>query len=83
MAEVEIGIAEEDGQQTARFIRSPYTPRYVVKKAVRKALRTLISRSLALEEPLTFWRRNYFFNFSTYIYVYKMQIIQEPGTLEL
>ena len=30
---------------------------------------------------LTFWRRNYFFNFSTP--VYKMWIIQEPNTLEL
>jgi len=30
---------------------------------------------------LTFWRRNYFFNFSTP--VYKMWIIQEPDTLEL
>ena len=30
---------------------------------------------------LTFWGRNYFFNFSTP--VYKMWIIQEPNTLEL
>jgi len=30
---------------------------------------------------LTFWRRNYFFNFSTP--VYKMLTIQEPNTLEL
>ena len=30
---------------------------------------------------LTFWRQNYFLNFSTP--VYKMWIIQEPNTLEL
>jgi len=30
---------------------------------------------------LTFWRRNYFFNFSTL--VYKMWIIHEPNTLKL
>ena len=30
---------------------------------------------------INFWRRNYFFNFSTP--VYKMRIIREPNTLEL
>jgi len=36
---------------------------------------------LCSHPDLTFWRRNYFFNFSTP--VYKMLIIQEPNTLEL
>jgi len=36
---------------------------------------------IGLSTQLTFWRRNYFLNFSTP--VYKMRIIQEPNTLEL
>jgi len=39
------------------------------------------SSMLNMFRTLTFWHRNYFFNFSTP--VYKMWIIQEPNTLEL
>jgi len=41
---------------------------------------TVLTLFIALS-LLTFWRRNYFFNFSTP--VYKMWIIQQPNTLEL
>ena len=40
-----------------------------------------LSRKTSFLLSLTFWRRNYFFNFSTP--VYKMWIIQESNTLEL
>ena len=54
-----------DAQVTLDFHRARESPFYIISSRLINKVRKFAADVLCFHELLTFWRRNYFFNFST------------------